>query len=288
MSSKHIGVQSLTIKTCMLNTTLDYCIHLGSWQQGSLDNVWALKKCHGRSEGHVQSRCLLTLGWCFTSLHIFSVRSENLNGEHGHSSQVSENLPLHLYLVSFYFSKLTVALHFLQLQYLGIPSSITRSTSALSIGMWSEQPHKFHIKVRNIGSITFAVGGKSLPFILEKWLAKALSVNKRVSSSFFYMKPNNWRLGTETIRKLWCLQSGTHFFSLLGQDKLMEVGEIELGSLDLVPCSDSYYSTVSISATQLNLNQALRVEPAIVEKQLKFETMHVPASIAQCRIQASG
>ena len=180
MSSKYIGLQSLTIRTCMLITALDYDIHLRSWQQGSLDNVWALKKCHGRSEGHVQSRCLLTLGWCFTSLHIFSVRSENLNGEHGHSSQVSENLPLHLYLVSFYFSKLTVALHFLQLQYLGIPSSITRSTSALSIGMWSEQPHKFHIKVRNRGSITFAVGGKSLPFILEKWLAKALSVNYKV------------------------------------------------------------------------------------------------------------
>ena len=74
--SKYIGLQSLTIRTCMLITALDYDIHLRSWQQGSLDNVWALRKCHGGSKGHVQSRCLLTLGRCFTSLYIFSLRSE--------------------------------------------------------------------------------------------------------------------------------------------------------------------------------------------------------------------
>jgi len=131
MSSKHIGVQSLTIKTCMLNTTLDYCIHLGSWQQGSLDNVWALRKCHGGSKGHVQSRCLLTLGRCFTSLHIFSLRSENLNGELGQGLELGQWEPLlHLYLVSFYFSKHTVALHFFcSTNNMGIPSSIACSTT---------------------------------------------------------------------------------------------------------------------------------------------------------------
>ena len=113
MSSKYIGLQSLTIRTCMLITALDYDIHLRSWQQGSLDNVWALRKCHGGSKGHVQSRCLLTLGRCFTSLHIFSLRSENLNGELGQGLELGQWEPLlHLYLVSFYFSKHTVALHF--------------------------------------------------------------------------------------------------------------------------------------------------------------------------------
>jgi len=37
MLSKHIGLQSLTKKACMLNTALDDYIHLRSRQQGALD-----------------------------------------------------------------------------------------------------------------------------------------------------------------------------------------------------------------------------------------------------------